>query len=559
MANLLKITNSSYTYSVRDIEISIKDTTFVQDIINYLDSLFTSDEESKIINQGTSIIKNLLPVLQKYSSLKPTTFINVDMSTKWYNKESCLWNNDNVKSAFHNNEKLSQVLTILVKLTDFINSLYFNQKLSFENQIKYYENLLDEKKKELDPIALTLLEIKVDIIKSAIKEEIDKTIHDFKVFHDLTLPIRNYYINMFYYINNCENKDKYLCFIPKSIFGIFVSSYFFIEHDYDFINLIVKMYDWFPSDIRCVFIDNVTKLMCMDDLNPDMTRLLSQFNPDVNILIIDFNTLYMKYLKDPSLLTDLVRLIHIISLLLDPKREYNLRDTCDEELIKFISIQLTIINKVITEKDSISNENIVKNIIIDSLSTIYIIISVNQGLLNSYLVYYFITLLNSLDTLYKFSNDTIDTYLVNILATILTNKMTLVYIASTKQRSEIEEIMNSKYNAIFTPSIRSKIFEWLNIYERMNDHSNSHELTDQLTSCFIVKPCFIPMDNENILCDRYVIYTHLWSKPENPYTRKPLTIKELEDFNNTEENIVKLKQVIEKLRVTIEECKKWSY
>jgi hypothetical protein len=101
-----------------------------------------------------------------------------------------------------------------------------------------------------------------------------------------------------------------------------------------------------------------------------------------------------------------------------------------------------------------------------------------------------------------------------------------------------------------------KIKQWSTIYQQLSDVEE--DLVDPLTSCVVVKPCFIPIDTNAQLiqvCDLYMLCTYLWTKPENPFTRQPLSIENVLEFNQKEDIQEKYKQTMSRLKKLILEKK----
>ena len=99
---------------------------------------------------------------------------------------------------------------------------------------------------------------------------------------------------------------------------------------------------------------------------------------------------------------------------------------------------------------------------------------------------------------------------------------------------------------------------WIKIYSKIKESEFYDEFIDQITSCVIVKPCFIPMNADGTMiqiCDEYMISSYLWTTPINPFTRTSLSISELMEFNKSTQCIEEKKLFVRKLKNSIDIAK----
>jgi succinate dehydrogenase flavin-adding protein (antitoxin of CptAB toxin-antitoxin module) len=91
--------------------------------------------------------------------------------------------------------------------------------------------------------------------------------------------------------------------------------------------------------------------------------------------------------------------------------------------------------------------------------------------------------------------------------------------------------------------LKATIIEYLtnNIYED-NEIDLPDEMLDPILCSRIRDPVIIP--DVKYIMDKTSIITHLYNNKSNPYTRNPLTIEQLEEYNNLEEN----KKIIENFK-----------
>ena len=59
------------------------------------------------------------------------------------------------------------------------------------------------------------------------------------------------------------------------------------------------------------------------------------------------------------------------------------------------------------------------------------------------------------------------------------------------------------------------------------------EFCDPLMACEIIEPIILP--NTNTIMEKSVILRHLLNNLNNPFNREPLTLEELEEYNNKED------------------------
>ena len=105
-------------------------------------------------------------------------------------------------------------------------------------------------------------------------------------------------------------------------------------------------------------------------------------------------------------------------------------------------------------------------------------------------------------------------YLVNIKETIIDNILTYSKLPKDK---------------------KTHIINKLNIVKKQIDYSQ--DFLDPLLCTEIIDPVKIPgIDNE--IFDRSSILTHIYDSKENPYTREPLTVEMLEEYNK-QDSVVK--------------------
>ena len=308
------------------------------------------------INEGIELVKKLSLVIQKYITEKSNEYVNIDTSMQWFAGDTMLVptlvTTSESLNMFKNKKKISKILAIICKLVDFINTIFLTDIDLFKRKLLYVTS---------QPISIH----KIYLVGQLTKYH-EECIAKFKIFHSQCYIIHEYILSIYR-----TNNFGYLRYMPQSTLNIFSSSLYFLKDDFNFLNFIIDFVDWLPSEVRCKYF---TKMILLKDRN-----LIMRFNPKVSLLINDINTLYKEYLKDNSIIQDLVVITQIINFIFQ-NRKIDL--TIDQNvLIYFISVQLTIISKIKSIKDNIPIDEYY-HIIIDCFQCILKIIQNNNNILN---------------------------------------------------------------------------------------------------------------------------------------------------------------------------------
>ena len=147
---------------------------------------------------------------------------------------------------------------------------------------------------------------------------------------------------------------------------------------------------------------------------------------------------------------------------------------------------------------------------------------------------------------YDDGNEDLIVVLNDIFFILIKNKLSIIYLCSIK-----DELYLSNIKIPLSMGNRAKITEWTTIYSKISSYEFYDEFIDQLTSCIIVKPCFIPMNEDGTMiqvCDEYMLSSYLWTTPINPFTRMSLTINELKEFNKNEQCLQEKHKFMQKLK-----------
>ena len=517
LENMLKIDNSMQVI-IHYITQNIFPNSLIQDQIE----LNFDELRESFIDEGIEIIKKLSLILDKYITKYPTQYVNIDLDNQWFKGEEPFIKESSSQNLFANKKKISEILAIICKLVDFIN-------VNFLSELDLYDKKISYLSRQPQNIHILIMTNQITSIQTECKKK-------FKAFHSTCNIIHTYILSIYE-----TNEHGFLAYMPKITLNIFSSSLYFLQDDIDFLSFIVKFNSWIDSEIRCNYI---IKIMNLNELihsgdYPNLIRILARFNPDISLLIEDIIFLYKKYLKDESIIQDIILIIHLINLSI-PK---NFSLSLDyDTLIYFVSVQLSVISKIKSIKDRIPEDKY-DIIILQCFNCIKYIVNINNDIFNSYLIYYTINI--SLD-FYDDGNEDLIVVLNDIFFILIKNKLSIIYLCSIK-----DELYLSNIKIPLSMGNRAKITEWTTIYSKISSYEFYDEFIDQLTSCIIVKPCFIPMNEDGTMiqvCDEYMLSSYLWTTPINPFTRMSLTINELKEFNKNEQCLQEKHKFMQKLK-----------
>ena len=499
-------------------------------VTDYSEHIQTLDDEDQFSEmsqmfqqESQQLFSNLLSILVRYRQVKKNSFINVDTD-----KDSITFLCSDIvqtpiPNPFEKKPTLSQLLSILVKLADHTSTVYTNELDMLDGRIDYIDRL----KKDAHEIQAKVYE---KFLK-ALEKKMETEKNNFQNFIQTCEPLRDY----FYDILQHENQN-YLYYLPISILDIFLP-FTKMPIDDAFLSFFLRFDEWIPSEFRSRFLPSV--------ITNDSIR---NFKPKVDLLITDTITIYKKSMKDPELLQDLFFVVSLLSRFV--KKNYLVVSNMETQtLICFLSIGITLISKSKEIPEESTLISLTGDILVCLLETIH----AKPDVMNSYLVY---QLSNCLLEIIKDARITekYNSKLFQLFTLVLSNKLSMIYMANTL--SEELEIGMERISNYVSESELLKIKQWSTIYQQLSDVEE--DLVDPLTSCVVVKPCFIPIDtvgNMIQVCDLYMLCTYLWTKPENPFTRQPLSIENVLEFNQKEDIQEKYKQTMTRLKKLILEKK----
>ena len=280
---------------------------------------------------------------------------------------------------------------------------------------------------------------------------------------------------------------------------------------------------------------------------------------DINLLIKDIDFLFKTYLKNPANINSILIIFKVIfktdyknTIFLDTKIIIENSIITFNKLIRLVSIFLTIIAKLYSEIKQIGQDKF-SDIVCELINTInkILVLSVKTSsdrpvtypILDSYLVYLIPSILN---VIYG-QNEQIDNSIDRVISKVSTERMMIIYMGSTSKSSS-----DIKFRSID----RAKLDQWIQIYKDITDkeaEAEIAEIQDGLIGSCIITPAFLPTD---LVFDKYIIESSLWESEKNPYTRKPLTIKYFQSYNE----IPEIKEQIEiKMEIIKRLVKKYKY
>ena len=444
--------------------------------------------QTHILLKLTDTIKLLSLIIQKFNQRNPDKILGPEPDTEFYHSP-----------------KMSPILSLLTEIIIWSSDKFIEVLNRFDHEITEIEKHLSNRPEtEInDIIAPAIFEtIKVE------RKEFEK---QFKSYNDETLIIQKHWMKF-------TNK------IPEAIFQIFESSIYF--GDSDILKFIINNCELIPSKYRIKW------------LFTDFTNIPHLINRKIkmNFLIDDVDILFSSYLKNPENIHSIV----IISCILC---KINI-DVSVDKLIRLVSILLTLISKINSEKDNITKDRFKHTIclLVDTINNLAEMSSnISSDLqraypiFNSYLSYLVPSILNGLYGQCEDIDESIDEIIVKI------NKMDIVYMYMGSMTDKSSDIKFRTIN-------RLKLEKWIQIFKHIQDEQEYNEIEDGLLCTCVIKPVLLP--NTDLVFDRYVIESSLWETSINPYTREPLTMEEFKMYNeesHIKEEIKKKRGIIKNL------------
>lgn len=524
---IIYISKSIIPYTVTD---------YSEHIQNMEDENMFDEMRHLFIGEGIQLFQNLWTVFQVYTQKNPQKFVNLDTSLSWYeNAEPIVSLPDkSIESPFAVKPLFSTILSILTKLAEHISSVYSNNLSLLDRRIEYIERLIKEKD------AMTAL-VYQNILEK-VKKNRELEIKQYQGFVSMCAPLRDYYYALL-------GQTAYCHYLPASVLDIFLV-FQDIQMDDAFLIFFLRFDDFLSSEFRSKYLPKVITLLSDKDTNYSTKSILKTFQPKMDLFIMDIITLYKKYLKDPTLLQDIFFIISVCARCFK-KNRYQIHSLTTQQHINFVSICVTLISKLDEIKKDLPDENTYTLLVGDAIQCILEIVQENKSVLDSYLEYQLtncmIEFVKKEELVQKYSS-----VLVQLFDCVLETKLSVIYMANTLSDTGLDGLLTS----FITPCKLEKVKQWSTIYKNIQDPDDS--IVDPLTSCVVVKPCFIPIDTQGTMtqvCDLYMLCTYLWSKPENPFTRQPLSIENVLEFNKKEEIIEANKNIVRELKQAIEKAK----
>ncbi len=488
-----------------------------------------------------SVYKNLVLVINRYLEIKPGSYIPIDRTNKWYSDEKIIVEmGDPAQSvtSLSSNTKMSKLFTICCKIIDFINEHYDSSIRLFEDRIKSIKMFLREKRDSMSVNSFNALKQQSEIVIGEFTAEIKKFEEQYFEFHQNTISIRSYVLTMF-------EHEYYLQNTPQNIFNIFNSSLYFIDRDSQFLQFVTQLKPWIPSEIRCNYLEKIIFLRDQEDLDREILDILHRFRPNPYTLIEDIVTYFYKSDKNPAVFSNILLLQFYIY---ETRKDISSWNFNFDKILIFLSVQIDTISKLTPEH--FPNRRIYENILHKILHLINYFLLLDNNLVNTWLVY---QIPNTLSKFYKpevisqFENpDMIFTELNSIFHVLINSRFGVYYLSSM-----IEDDIKTRMIELMNPEQIARFEKYYSVYKKISDVSDDPEIIDPLTSTVIVIPFVIPMNEDGSVtspCDKYVLESYLWSKKQNPFNRKELTIQMFEEFNQTQESVQKIAEVKAKLK-----------
>lgn len=510
-------------------------------VTDYSEHIQNLDDESQFdemrhlfLGEGIQLFKNFWTVFQVFVQKNPQKFVNLDTTLAWYHNAPPILPSCNHDDYFIQKPLFSTIVSILTKLAEHIGSVYSNNLSLLGRRIEYIERLIKEKDAMTALVYQNILE--------RVKKNYESERHQYENFVTVAAPLRDYFYLLL-------GQTAYCHYLPASVLDIFLV-FVDIPMDDSFLIFFLRFDDFLSSEFRSKYLPKVITLLSDNDANYSTKSILKTFKPKMDLLIMDIITLYKKYLKDPSLLQDIFFIVSVCARCFK-KNRYQIHSMHTEQLIHFVSICVTLISKLDEMKKELPDQNTYSLLVGDAIQCILEVIQEDKKVLDSYLEYQLtnciIELVKKEELVQKYSS-----VLVQLFDGVLDTKLSVIYMANTLSDTGLDGLLSS----FITPSKLQKVKQWSSIYKNIKDPDDT--ILDPLTSCVVVKPCFIPIDVQGIMtqvCDLYMLCTYLWSKPENPFTRQPLSIENVLEFNQKDEIMKANKNVVKELKKAIEQAK----
>lgn len=444
--------------------------------------------QKHILVKFTDTIKLLSPIIQTFNQRNPDKILGPKPETEFYHSP-----------------KISPILLLLTEMIIWSSDKFIEVLDIFDYEITQMEKHLSNRSEtEANDIIAPVIFETIKVEKKEFEEQ-------FKTYNDETLIIQRHWMQF-------SNK------IPEDIYQIFESSIFF--GDSDILKFITDNCESIPSKYRIKW------------LFTDFTNIPHLINRKIKMdfLIDDVDILFSSYLKNPENIHSII----IISCILCKIK----LDVPIDKLIRLVSILLTLISKLNSEKNNIAKDKFENTIcllvdtinnVVEMLSTITSDLQVTYPILNSYLTYLVPSILNGIYGQCEEIDDSIDEIIVKI------NKMDIVYMYMGSSSDKSSDIKFRTIN-------RLELEKWIQIFKHLQNEEEYSEIEDGLLCTCVIKPVLLP--NTDLVFDRYVIESSLWETSTNPYTREPLTMEEFKMYNeesHIKEEIKKKRAIVKKL------------
>ncbi len=255
---------------------------------------------------------------------------------------------------------------------------------------------------------------------------------------------------------------------------------------------------------------------------------------DIASAVREFNGCYSKAVsnrEDTTNTTSLITGVYNIKKCLDESGFVGVRDE-DAEVFVFNSIGMfKIIDEIFIGK-LLDIDEFPSSIIRCVSYGIQQALKIHPDLINTYLVYQFIR--KVVPFIEKRDCDDLKDAFGVLFGVFYTSPYLTAYMGTGMTKETLEEVKE------FLPEgCYEEVEELIEKYSKLSEKDIEGKFQDAITVTPIIHPCFLPGGESNVVVDEWMMRCHLHDSPENPFNRRPLTMKELLHYNESKEEELK--------------------
>jgi hypothetical protein len=494
-----------------------------------------------LLNESFFIFSNLLVIFIKYNN----RYVSFPDHMEYNPIKKIGDNTHDNNNPFEKNEFLSQVFFMLVRICDFMNTFFMDQIYFFDKKIEYVNAIIHDQDHNDITFESILMKLHMSRMRDQMISQCENTKKDLEMFFDISKPLREYILRILQNISYQTNSGNEMYFFPEQTLNVFSTTQIFIDHD--FARFIMRYDTWFPTSMRSTYIRNIL-------LNKSFGAQLTHkdFNVTMKTGTDDIFYLYELYQKDSNYVKDICIIVNILTQKITNKC-LEIEDIGSSRFQKLVSVMYEIISKVFDEI-SMDQANEIHDLLIEEvLCFVRLVIFDYPSILDSYVLYQTLITLIPIGLKYAdHSHRYIFMYIYDILQILFDNSyddknIACWYLVSIYDEETVQSVVDDKFRMIFHEKKRSQIKEIICENKQIEEMDDNNTRIDPITNNTIVIFCLIPMDNDHkitAVCDKYAIQSCLWNKPENPFTRQPLNLNDLDTFNQRPENKEKIEQIL---------------